>query len=45
MYILKKANDKKHKFIIITPSGKKIKFGAYSYSDYTIHKNKIRKQN
>lgn len=45
MYVLTKLNDKKHKYQIITPNGKKIKFGAYGYSDYTIHKNKIRKQN
>ncbi len=40
---LKKANDKKHKYIA-TVNDKKIKFGAYGYSDYTIHKDKERKQ-
>lgn len=43
-YILKKANDNKHKFIIETPTGKKIKFGAFGYEDYTIHKDKERKK-
>ncbi len=40
---LKKAIDKKHKYIV-TIDGKSIKFGAYGYSDYTIHKDKERKQ-
>lgn len=42
IYILKRVNDGKHKYIIITPQGKKIKFGAHGYSDYTIHKDKER---
>lgn len=40
---LKKANDKKHKFKVEV-NGKTVKFGAYGYSDYTIHKNKERKK-
>lgn len=44
-YKLKKANDKKHKYIIETPEGRHIKFGAYGYSDFTIHKNIERKKN
>ena len=31
------ANDNKHKYYIITASGKKIYFGAYNYNDYTIY--------
>lgn len=41
-YYLSKANDGKHKFLVITPKGKKIKFGAIGYSDYTMHKDKER---
>jgi hypothetical protein len=40
---LKKSNDKKHKYIVEI-DGKNIKFGAYGYSDYTIHKDKERKK-
>lgn len=43
-YYLSNSNDKKHKFIILTPKNKHIKFGAYGYSDYTIHKNDDRKK-
>ena len=38
------ANDGKHKYYIITSSGRKIYFGAKGYSDYTIHKDPERKQ-
>ena len=38
------ANDGKNKYYIITQSGKKIKFGAYGMSDYTLHKDEERKQ-
>ena len=38
------ANDGKHKYYIITSSGRKIYFGARGYSDYTIHKDPERKQ-
>ena len=38
------ANDGKHKYYIITSSGRKIYFGAKGYSDYTIHKDPKRKQ-
>ena len=38
------ANDGKHKYYIITKSGKKIKFGAYDMSDFTHHKDEARKQ-
>ena len=37
------ANDGKHKYYIITASGKKVLFGAIGYEDYTIHKDPIRK--
>jgi len=37
------ATDGKHKYYIITESGKIIKFGAKGYSDYTIHKDDERK--
>ena len=31
------ANDNKHKYYVITPTGKKIYFGAYGYNDYTTY--------
>ncbi len=37
------ANDGKHKYYIITASGKTVYFGAIGYEDYTIHKDPIRK--
>ncbi len=37
------AEDGKHKYCIITESGKIIKFGAYNMSDFTIHKDEARK--
>ena len=39
-----KANDNKHKYYIITSSGKKIYFGAYGMSDFTINKDPERKE-
>lgn len=38
------ANDKKHKYYIITKTGRRVYFGAYGYSDYTIHKDPKRKE-
>ena len=38
------ANDGKHKYYIIINSGKTIKFGQASASDFTIHKDEARKQ-
>ena len=38
------ANDGKHKYYIITESGKKIYFGQYGASDFTIHKDEARRQ-
>jgi tRNA U34 2-thiouridine synthase MnmA/TrmU len=38
------THDGKHKYYIITKSGKKIKFGASGYSDFTMHKDEARKQ-
>ena len=38
------CKDGKHKYYIITKSGKTIKFGATGYSDFTIHKDEARKQ-
>lgn len=43
-YILKRSNRKDKKICVITPSGKKIHFGAYGYSDFTEHKDKERKE-
>jgi hypothetical protein len=30
------------KFMVVSPSGKKVHFGQQGYSDYTIHKDKAR---
>ena len=38
------ANDGKHKFIAFFTNGRKVKFGAEGYSDYTIHKDKERRE-
>jgi hypothetical protein len=38
------ANDGKHKYYIITESGKKVYFGAAGMSDFTIHKDEARRQ-
>ena len=37
------ANDGKHKYYIITASGKRVYFGAIGYEDYTMHKDPSRK--
>ena len=39
-----KSNDGKHKYYIITLSGKIVKFGAMGYSDFTKHKDDERKK-
>ena len=38
------ANEGKHKYFIMTKSGKHLYFGAVGYSDFTIHKDPDRKQ-
>lgn len=38
-YCLYKSPLKNKKWLIVTPSGKKVHFGAEGYSDYTIHKD------
>ena len=38
------CKDGKHKYYIITKSGKKINFGAAGYSDFPTHKDEARKQ-
>ncbi len=47
---LKDANDNKHKYIVTllnkeTGREKNIKFGSFGMSDFTQHKNEIRKNN
>ena len=37
------ANNGKHKYYIITASGKRVLFGAFGYEDYTTHKDPARK--
>lgn len=44
---LKKANDNKHKYIVILKDNNReynIKFGAEKYEDYTMHKDEKRKK-
>ena len=41
---LQKANDGIHKYIAVFSDGKKTKFGAEGYSDYTLHKDKERRE-
>ena len=38
------ANNGKHKYYIITKSGKKVYFGAAGYSDFTKHKDEARRK-
>lgn len=42
-YYLLTSKRKNKKFMIITPEGKRVHFGASGMSDYTIHKDKDRK--
>lgn len=42
-YFPYKANDGKHKYFIITKNNKRVYFGAFNYSDYTIHKDNLRR--
>lgn len=44
IYYPYKASDGKHKYYIITRTGKKVYFGASGYSDFTKHKDEARKQ-
>ena len=44
-FILEKSSRPSKKYMITTPSEKKIHFGASGYSDFTIHKNDARKYN
>jgi hypothetical protein len=44
MYILKKSTRKDKKLMVITPYKKIIHFGASGYSDFTIHKDKKRRE-
>ena len=43
MYKLEKSTRSDKKYMVTTPSGKKIHFGASGYEDYTIHKDNFRK--
>ncbi len=38
------ANDGKHKYYIITRTGRKLYFGAYNYNDYIIYYNNYGKE-
>lgn len=37
-----KARNGIHKFMAVFPEGKVVRFGRVGYSDYTIHKDKLR---
>jgi hypothetical protein len=45
IYYPYRADDGKHKFYIITKTGRRVYFGAIGYDDYTTHKNPLRKAN
>ena len=38
------ATDGKHKYYVITKTGRKLYFGAKGYSDFTLHKDPERKK-
>lgn len=40
---LEKADDGKHKWVAVFSNGKRTKFGAVGYEDYTIHKSRLRR--
>lgn len=42
---LEPADDNKHKYIAVFADGKKVKFGQFGAEDYTIHKDKERRDN
>lgn len=44
VYKLSKSNRKDKKFVVITPDGKKVHFGARGYSDFPLHKSLERKK-
>ena len=44
IYFLKPSTRKNKKFMITTPDNKKIHFGDSRYQDFTMHKNKERKE-
>jgi hypothetical protein len=44
MYKLYDSTRVDKKFMIITPSGKKVHFGAVGYEDFTMHKDVQRKE-
>lgn len=44
-YILKRSNRQGKKFMVTTPEGKTVHFGAAGMSDYTKHKDPDRKLN
>lgn len=44
LYYPYKAIDGKHKYYIITSTGKKVYFGAVGYDDFTTHKDPSRKE-
>jgi len=44
-YILTKSDKPDKKWLVITPEGKKVRFGGSGYEDFTIHKDKDRKEN
>jgi len=43
-YILKNSTRKDKKYMLVTPQGKKIHFGAAGMSDFTINKDPERKR-
>ena len=40
---LEEATDGKHKYVAVFDNGKRVKFGAKGYGDYTTHKDEERR--
>jgi hypothetical protein len=44
-FVLKKATDGVHKWVGIFDDTKRVPFGAAGYEDYTINKNRLKREN
>lgn len=44
-YTLRRSSIATKKYMVITPNGKRVHFGAKGYEDYTIHGDDKRKEN
>lgn len=44
LYEIRRSDNKGKKYMLITPDGKKVHFGAEGYSDYTKHQDQERRK-